>query len=926
MKDLVWEQWMRRTPLKYIIFIFERLKIWTPVQFFIEGLMQGRVATRSAAISFRLFAATFPVILMLLSLLPVVPIENFQLLLFESIRGFFPGDTFSLFESTVEDLLLNGAHSEVLSIGFVLSLFYASSSINAILLGLNEGFHVQRRVHWLWIRLVAVLLMVVLSLGVILAVGLIVFSGTALDWLAAQQIVDVASLPLLQLARWGITLLLVYGCVTTLYNVADFSRKKWQWRSAGAVMSTALFVLTSMAFAWFVASFASYNRLYGSLGTLLVLLIWLNANSMILLLGFELNTSLQSSRQARSSSSAPSSKGVNVSKAARAVALLLAFGLAGASQSTLLYAQTCKQVEVTAEMVTGSWASEVTWLIVDESANVVAGPFGPYTDNYTSYTEQLCMAPGCYIVWMFDSYGDGWQGGVLTMFDVGGEAMASGFLDSPPGAQDSFYFSLSDDCDYPGCTNPDAMNFNPSAGLDDGSCTRQSDNVNLYAQWTDESLPITGFGGSFNDVEGLFLNGREYAIIGSTMGTHVIDVTDPGDAPEVYFLPGAYSGSGVTHRDYHFDGTVLYAVCDQGTSSLQIFDLSGLPASVTTLYDDDELVVTAHNVFVDNASDLLYLCNMNRPGLSTPLMVLNVANPSAPSQMFDLAPWVSVCHDVYAENDTVWVNAMGGGLIVIRMQDGPVVIGTLEDYPEQGANHSGWWVPEDEVYVFADETHGAPLKVVDTSDLTDLQVVSMLSSGTAENAIAHNLMIRDERVYVSYYHDGLQVFDIHDPENPHLIAWFDTYPPDNHSGYAGAWGVHAALPSGRVLISDIQRGLFVLDLEVQWLEVCPEDLEDVANPLLWNGVPVTEAGPMVVDVPDETWGVDIAWAEVVVHSDFCVECLGDFDGDNVVSISDLMAMLGAFGCTSNCSMDLNGDGAMNVADLIVWLGLFGSSC
>ena len=907
---------MRGTALKYLIALLERLNIWTPVQFFIEGLVQGRVATRAAAISFRLFISTFPVILMLLSLLPVVPIENFQVELFEAIRGFFPGDTFSLFETTVEDLLLNGAHSQIFSIGFALSLVYASSSINAILLGLNEGFHVKQPVHWLWIRLISVLLMVVLSLGVIIAIGLIVFSDAALTWLAAKELVDVSALPLLQLARWGITLLLVYGCVTLLYNTANFSRKKWQWRSPGAVMSTLLFVLTSLVFAWFVNSFSSYNRLYGSLGTLLVLLIWLNANSMVLLLGFELNTSLRSSRKAQS----------RVSRAnVPLIALLLSGGLAVLA-SAPLQAQDCEDQLVTAEMVTGTWATEVGWSIVDENGTLVFGPFGPYPENWTNYPETLCVPQGCYTVWMSDTYGDGWQGGVLTLYDDQGAVITSGFLDAPPGDQDSFEFPFSAECQYPGCTSVDAINYDPIATEDDGSCTRQADNVSLYAHWTDGSLPISGLGGSFSDVEGLLVNGREYAVVGSTVGTHIIDIQDPGEGVELFFLPGAYGGSGVTHRDYHIDGTVLYGVCDQGPSTLQIFDLAGLPESVETVYDDDALVITAHNVFVDNESDLMYLCNMDRPGLTSPVMVFDVSNPSNPLELYDLSPWVSGCHDVYAENDMVWINALGAGLIVMSMGDGPVVVGTLGDYPEQGTNHSGWWLPEEAIYVFADETHGAPLKVVDTSDLTDLQVISMFESGTAENAIAHNIMVRDGLVYVSYYHDGLQVFDIRDPENPQRIAWYDTFAEDTHTGYAGAWGVHAALPSGRVLISDIEQGLLVLTPETEWIEVCPEDLEDASNPFTWNDLLVEQSGPLVVVLPDAVWGEDIAWAEVVVHADFCVVCFGDFDGDNLVGIADLMLLLGEFGCPSNCALDLDGDGLFGVSDLVVWLGLFGTSC
>ena len=215
---------------------------------------------------------------------------------------------------------------------------------------------------------------------------------------------------------------------------------------------------------------------------------------------------------------------------------------------------------------------------------------------------------------------------------------------------------------------------------------------------------------------------------------------------EVQFLPGSIGGNYVTHRDYHIDGNLLFAVCDQGSSSLQIFDLSGLPGEVLTVYDDNEFCINAHNVYVDNDSDLLYLCNTNTPSYSTELLVLDVSNPSSPSLLVNMSPRISNCHDIYVENDIAWINSGSQGFYVMHIDESPTMLGNLDDYPVQGGNHSGWWIPENDIYVFADETHGSPLKVLETSDFSDMQVLSTLSSGTDPSCIPHNLMIRDDLV------------------------------------------------------------------------------------------------------------------------------------------------------------------------------------
>ena len=265
---------------------FEGLSLYYVMEFFVEGLQKGGISTRAAAISFRLFLAVFPVIILLLSLIPYVPIDQFQENLFAGLEGVMPGDSFSLFESTLNDLI-HHKYNSVVSIGFVLLIFYASNSVNAILLGLNWSYNLVQKGNWVFLRIASILLMFLLGFLMVLAMALIALSGWFFDWLIeVEYLTNESTVILLRLAKWIITAGLVYLSISIIYNTGNFRKRRWKWLSAGASFTTVFFLLASLAFAWFVNNFASYNRLYGSLGTLMVLLIWVNFNSMILLLGF----------------------------------------------------------------------------------------------------------------------------------------------------------------------------------------------------------------------------------------------------------------------------------------------------------------------------------------------------------------------------------------------------------------------------------------------------------------------------------------------------------------------------------------------------------------------------------------------------------------------------------------------------------------
>jgi len=271
----------------------EGMNLYDVFRFFGLGLINGSVSIRAASISYRLLLAFFPAMILLLSVLPHTPLETNDVM--DALLLFFPGETVSLFELTVNDLL-EKSHVSVLSIGFVLTVIYASSSVNAILAGFNASYLLEKKGSPMLYYLISLFLLVILVVMLGVAVLLIGFSGQGLTWLSNNGWLPGELVPWLNIARWTMSLILVYFSVSILYHFGNPDRDKWRTFTPGATMTTILIVLLSLGFGAFITYLDSYNRLYGSLGTFLLLLVWVNANSSILLLGFEFNVSVHKAR------------------------------------------------------------------------------------------------------------------------------------------------------------------------------------------------------------------------------------------------------------------------------------------------------------------------------------------------------------------------------------------------------------------------------------------------------------------------------------------------------------------------------------------------------------------------------------------------------------------------------------------------------
>ncbi|MBK7754161.1 MAG: choice-of-anchor B family protein [Flavobacteriales bacterium] len=316
--------------------------------------------------------------------------------------------------------------------------------------------------------------------------------------------------------------------------------------------------------------------------------------------------------------------------------------------------------------------------------------------------------------------------------------------------------------------------------------------------------------------------GNEYALIGvngddnvpNSGGLSVVDITDPANPVEVFFTPGPNS----IWREIKTYGDHAY-MTTEAELGLTIVDLGPLPLSnvlPTTVFNGNGWL-TAHSLFIDE-NGLLYLHGTNR-GNGGVIFYDLTQDPMAPVEVGEFDQWY--IHDSYARGDTMYAGHIYDGFFsMVDVSDpaNPVLLGT-QTTPNNFTHNT--WLDDSGQYLFTtDERDGAFVGAYDVSDPGDIQEVDRLQSEPGSDAIPHNTYWLNDFVVTSYYTYGVAIYDATHPWNMVETGHYDTSPLTG-GGFNGAWGVYPFFPSGRLVISDIQEGLFILGptyVSACWLE------------------------------------------------------------------------------------------------------------
>ena len=280
------------------------------------------------------------------------------------------------------------------------------------------------------------------------------------------------------------------------------------------------------------------------------------------------------------------------------------------------------------------------------------------------------------------------------------------------------------------------------------------------------------------------------------------------------------------------------------------------------------LLYGAHNIFIDADRARLYALAVqtgNGHGYEA-MSIYDITNPTNPIFLAAHstlgATTFGHIHDAFVKNDTAYLNGGHQGFFIADFTDAvnPVLLGSMTTYPNQGYNHSGWLDDRGGYYYMADETHNRPMKVVQVSDFSDIQVVNNMDADATHNySIPHNQIYHNGYLYAAYYYDGLQIYDVSNPVQPQRVYYYDTFLGNEQQSYEGAWGIYPFLPSGKILVSDMQSGLFVFEaIDVTTntnrientidLKIFPQPFDDKLNIRLNNPNVSTDVQIKLIDM------------------------------------------------------------------------------
>lgn len=301
--------WLIRQSQKIRLPGFQGIPLYDVLKFFFQQIRKVGITERAAAISFNCVMAIPPIIIFLCTLIPYLPISNeFIRQLHGLIRDVIPGEKNNSALIKFIDDIVKKPKNDLLSLGFLLALFYSSNAVIGIMrafdknyLGFKKRKMIRRRVTALQLTSVLFVLMFASLLVLIMQSSVLKLFG--LKNVLVRQIIGYA--------RWVVIVFLFFSSVSFIYRYAPFVHKRWKLINPGCILATTLMLLFTVFFSYWVNNFSNYNKLYGSISTILILMLLIYFNSLVLLIGFELNVSITHIKHEADERNKPGTSGNN---------------------------------------------------------------------------------------------------------------------------------------------------------------------------------------------------------------------------------------------------------------------------------------------------------------------------------------------------------------------------------------------------------------------------------------------------------------------------------------------------------------------------------------------------------------------------------------------------------------------------------------
>ena len=278
---------------------FDGMPLYDVGVFFWRSIVDGAITTRASAIAFSFFMALFPAIIFLFTLIPYIPIHDFQDELLTIIHNLVPGNVYIAIDETVQDIITQ-PRGDLLSLGFFMALVFSTNGLASMMSAFDASLHSFERRTWIGQRFIAIVLLAILVSMLTITIGLLTGGQYLINSAVEHGLLkDNFTYYLLLIGKWVVIVTLFFFGNSFFYYLAPAKKTKWRFISAGSTLSTLLSIITVIGFTYYINNFGQYNKLYGSIGTLLVILFLMYILSVILLIGFELNASInEAHRQA----------------------------------------------------------------------------------------------------------------------------------------------------------------------------------------------------------------------------------------------------------------------------------------------------------------------------------------------------------------------------------------------------------------------------------------------------------------------------------------------------------------------------------------------------------------------------------------------------------------------------------------------------
>ncbi|MCZ6594260.1 MAG: YihY/virulence factor BrkB family protein [Bacteroidetes bacterium] len=270
---------------------FNGLSLYDLLEIYSVGIVEGAFSSRASSIAYSFFIALFPFLLFILNLIPFIKVEDFQNRFLTFIEELLPPQTQDFFFPVIEDIALNPRNS-LISVTFFLTLFLTVNGVNSIFSAFEYSVHVNINRSFFKQYFVATLVSIFLAILLLITVGSILYGEYLITELKANAYIE-NDFFWVNFLQYSIFVIMFYTTISTLYHFGVREGKETRFFSIGALVTTLLFLLTTYFFGVYINNFSNYNELYGSIGALLILMFYIWINSNLLLLGFELNISLQ---------------------------------------------------------------------------------------------------------------------------------------------------------------------------------------------------------------------------------------------------------------------------------------------------------------------------------------------------------------------------------------------------------------------------------------------------------------------------------------------------------------------------------------------------------------------------------------------------------------------------------------------------------